>query len=53
VICVAEREARGGEPENFIASVSLASGEISVLASGADFYAFPRLDPAGEPAWPS
>ena len=47
VICVAERARTGGEPENFLASVSLASGEVSVLASGADFYAFPRFDPAG------
>jgi dipeptidyl aminopeptidase/acylaminoacyl peptidase len=48
VICVAERERPADEPENFLASVSLASGEISVLAAGADFYAFPRLDPAGK-----
>ena len=48
VLCVAERKRTGNEPENFIASVSLASGEVSTLASGADFYAFPRTDPAGE-----
>jgi dipeptidyl aminopeptidase/acylaminoacyl peptidase len=48
VICVAERERPDGEPENFIASISLASGLASVLACGADFYAFPRLDAAGE-----
>jgi dipeptidyl aminopeptidase/acylaminoacyl peptidase len=47
VVCVAERKRVGGEPENFLASVSLGSGEVSVLASGADFYAFPRIDPAG------
>jgi len=47
VLCIAERKRAGGEPENFLASVSLASGEIRVLASGADFYAFPRIDPAG------
>jgi dipeptidyl aminopeptidase/acylaminoacyl peptidase len=47
VICVAERTCGEGEPENFIASVSLISGEMKVLASGADFYAFPRIDPAG------
>jgi dipeptidyl aminopeptidase/acylaminoacyl peptidase len=46
VICVAERKRAGREPENFIAGVSLTSGEVSVLAQGADFYAFPRLDPA-------
>jgi dipeptidyl aminopeptidase/acylaminoacyl peptidase len=48
VICVAERARPQGEPENFIASVSLASGDVGVLAAGADFYAFPRLDPAGK-----
>jgi len=48
VVCVAEREREKGEPENFIASVSLASGDVSELVSGADFYAFPRLDTAGE-----
>jgi dipeptidyl aminopeptidase/acylaminoacyl peptidase len=48
VVCVAEREREEGEPENFIASVSLASGLVSVLVRGADFYAFPRLDAAGE-----
>jgi len=47
VICVAERARPQGEPENFIASVSLASGDVSVLAAGADFYAFPRIDPTG------
>jgi len=47
VVCVAERARPQGEPENFIASVSLASGDVSVLVAGADFYAFPRLDPAG------
>jgi dipeptidyl aminopeptidase/acylaminoacyl peptidase len=48
IVCVAERKRAEGEPENFLASVSLASGEVSVLASGADFYAFPRLDPEGK-----
>jgi dipeptidyl aminopeptidase/acylaminoacyl peptidase len=48
VICVAERARDGNEPENFIASVSLATGAVEPLLRGADFYAFPRLDPAGE-----
>ncbi len=47
IVCVAERKRTGAEPESFLASVSLASGEIRVLAHGADFYAFPRLDAAG------
>ena len=45
VICIAERKRAGREPENFIAGIALTSGEVSVLAQGADFYAFPRLDP--------
>ena len=48
VVCVAERERKHGEPEDFIAGVSLTSGEVSVLVRGADFYAFPRIHPAGE-----
>jgi dipeptidyl aminopeptidase/acylaminoacyl peptidase len=47
VVCVAERARANTEPENLLAGVSLAGGEIQVLASGADFYAFPRIDPAG------
>jgi len=47
VLCIGERKRAGHEPENFIASVSLASGDVAVLTSGADFYAFPRIDPAG------
>jgi dienelactone hydrolase len=47
VICVAEKARAGGEPENFLASVSLASGDIKVLSAGADFYAFPRLNSTG------
>jgi dipeptidyl aminopeptidase/acylaminoacyl peptidase len=52
VICVCEKKRDGTEPENFIASVELAnglaSGAVSVLAAGADFYAFPRLNPSGD-----
>jgi dipeptidyl aminopeptidase/acylaminoacyl peptidase len=45
VLCVAERARTGGEPENFLAQVALASGEVGLLVGGADFYAFPRMDP--------
>jgi dipeptidyl aminopeptidase/acylaminoacyl peptidase len=49
VICVAERARPGQEPENLIAAVSWAgSGEPEVLVRGADFYAFPRLDPRSQ-----
>ena len=37
--------ARHGEADNSIVAVDLASGEVSVLVSGADFYAAPRLSP--------
>ena len=47
VICVAEHRRDGGIPENFIAGVSLDTGEVTPLRRGADFYAFPRLDAAG------
>jgi len=45
VICVVERARVGREPENFLAQVSLVSGEVNMLVGGADFYAFPRFDP--------
>jgi dipeptidyl aminopeptidase/acylaminoacyl peptidase len=48
LVCVAERARPGGEPENLLASVALASGEVTPLARGADFYAFPRYDAAGK-----
>jgi dipeptidyl aminopeptidase/acylaminoacyl peptidase len=47
LIAVAERAREGQEPENFIASIDLASGEVRPLVRGADFYAFPRLDATG------
>ncbi|MBN2575541.1 MAG: S9 family peptidase [Deltaproteobacteria bacterium] len=47
LLCVAERAREGREPENFLAAVSLGTGQVTPLARGSDFYAFPRLDPAG------
>jgi len=49
VVCV--REAHGaGEAENQIVALALdGSGEPAVLASGRDFYSFPRVSPDG--AW--
>jgi dienelactone hydrolase len=38
---------RHGEAENSIVAVDLASGEVTVLLEGADFYAAPRLSPDG------
>jgi dipeptidyl aminopeptidase/acylaminoacyl peptidase len=41
-----------GEAENAIVAIDLASGEVSVLVGGADFYAAPRLSPdGGQLAW--
>ena len=43
---------RHGEAENAIVAIDLASGEVSVLVDGADFYAAPRLSPDGSQlAW--
>jgi dipeptidyl aminopeptidase/acylaminoacyl peptidase len=48
VVCV--REVHGeGEAENQIVALSLdGSGEPAVLASGRDFYSFPRISPDGQ-----
>jgi dipeptidyl aminopeptidase/acylaminoacyl peptidase len=47
LICVAERARADREPENLLVQVSLASGAVTDLVAGADFYAFPRLHPGG------
>jgi dipeptidyl aminopeptidase/acylaminoacyl peptidase len=48
VVCVRERDAEP-EPVNEIVSLALdGSGEPQVLASGRDFYSFPRISPDGE-----
>jgi len=47
VVCV--RESHGGvEAVNEIVALPLDGGEPEVLASGRDFYAFPRISPDGE-----
>jgi dipeptidyl aminopeptidase/acylaminoacyl peptidase len=49
LVCVRERDVEGGEPANEIVSLPLdGSGEPQVLASGRDFYSFPRISPDGE-----
>ena len=45
LIAVGEKHHQDREPENFIAAINIASGELSILASGADFYAYPRISP--------
>jgi dipeptidyl aminopeptidase/acylaminoacyl peptidase len=47
VFCVTECAREGHEPENNLATIALATGEVRTLIRGGDFYAFPRLDPAG------
>jgi dipeptidyl aminopeptidase/acylaminoacyl peptidase len=48
VVCVRERDAEP-EPVNEIVALSLdGSGEPQLLASGRDFYSFPRISPDGE-----
>jgi dipeptidyl aminopeptidase/acylaminoacyl peptidase len=48
VVCVRERDTEG-EPVNEVVSLALdGSGEPQVLASGRDFYSFPRISPDGE-----
>lgn len=43
---------RHGEAENALVAVSLVDGDVTVLASGRDFYAAPRLSPDGRQlAW--
>ena len=39
--------ARHGEAENSLVAIDLASGAVTVLAAGADFFAAPRLSPDG------
>jgi dipeptidyl aminopeptidase/acylaminoacyl peptidase len=49
VVCVREsHEANGREPVNEVVSVPLESGEPTVIATGSDFYAAPRVSSGGE-----
>ena len=48
--CVRERHHEGGstDPTNELVMVPAAGGEPTVVASGHDFYSFPRVSPDGE-----
>jgi dipeptidyl aminopeptidase/acylaminoacyl peptidase len=48
LLCVWERPRGGGEPENLLAAVALDTGQVTPVHRGADFYAFPCLDPGGD-----
>lgn len=47
LICVAEDHHGDGEPQNYVVAIALATGHITILAQGADFYGSPRLSPDG------
>ena len=47
LIAIGEKHHYDREPENFIAAITIATGQVSTLASGADFYAYPRISPDG------
>jgi dipeptidyl aminopeptidase/acylaminoacyl peptidase len=48
-VCVHERHHVGGPPDNEIVAVATdGSGRLNVLATGADFYASPRISPDGQ-----
>ncbi|WP_088890115.1 dipeptidyl-peptidase 5 [Leptolyngbya ohadii] len=49
LICVREDHTAGGhEPTNTIAAIPLDGSPQTILVSGSDFYAAPRLSPAGD-----
>lgn len=54
LLCVREDHSRGGGPVNEIVAVDAVGGGVRVLATGHDFYAWPRLSPEGRRlAWVS
>lgn len=52
LVCVVEDHSGEGEAVTTVGAVDLASGAVTTLVSGADFYASPRLSPDGSKlAW--
>ncbi len=47
LICVREDHGAGDEPANTLVAIDLTTGDATVLASGHDFFAAPRLSPDG------
>ena len=48
LICIGEKHASGNEPVNMVVSIALDGTHATrILATGADFYATPRLSPDG------
>jgi dipeptidyl aminopeptidase/acylaminoacyl peptidase len=50
LIAVCEQHNETTEPENYLVGISLVAGnkQITPLARGADFYAYPRISPSGK-----
>ena len=50
LIAVCEQHNETTEPENYLVGISLAAGnkQLTPLARGADFYAYPRISPDGK-----
>ncbi len=48
LIGVREDHAHDGEPRNEVVAIDLATGDVTVLATGHDFYSNPRLSPSGD-----
>ncbi len=48
IFCVGERTGQTGSVENHLVEVSLSTGAINIVISGADFYATPRISPDGD-----
>jgi dipeptidyl aminopeptidase/acylaminoacyl peptidase len=54
LVCVVEDHSVEGEAKTTVGAVDLASGEVTALVQGADFYACPRTSPDGTKlAWVS
>jgi dipeptidyl aminopeptidase/acylaminoacyl peptidase len=53
IICVVEDHSQAGqEPQNYLGAVAIATGTVTALHQGHDFYAAPALSPNGEQlAW--
>ena len=48
LICVCENSLPDSEPKNSIVSVNIATGKVTTLIEGDDFYSSPRISPDGK-----
>ena len=52
IAVVEDHDSSEDEPQNYLATIDLTTGEITVLVKGEDFYSSPRLSPDGRQiAW--